>query len=167
MQKGLFLFSGQSALVFSEVHRLLIPLVLKGYRVHIIDCAIRLNLFVITEECQRRHLPVDFILNQITVQRLFTPYQILTVTKNLNPEILPVFLAPHKQFFDGDVAFGEALFLLEKLYQFWFELSQKQILWIAEKQSYPNPIFRSLFPKLCQKAKYHKLIDTNSRLLLK
>ncbi|MCS6985026.1 MAG: hypothetical protein NZM25_07890 [Leptospiraceae bacterium] len=153
MHRGLILFYGKSEYVFARVQQLFISLVKQNFRVHILDCAIRLNLFAIVEESQRHFLNPDVILSHITIQRLFTPYQILTVTQELTPEILPVFLAPHKQFFDGDVGFKESMFLLGKLYQIWSSLAQKQHLLVVEKESYEHPVFRSHFPQLLKIAK--------------
>ncbi|MEQ9365153.1 MAG: hypothetical protein RIF32_12965 [Leptospirales bacterium] len=58
-------------------------LTLEGYRVHNIDGANRFNVFHLAGECMERGLPVEDVLNTITVQRVFTPYQVLDVVRRV------------------------------------------------------------------------------------
>lgn len=63
-------------------------LTLEGYRVHNIDGANRFNVFHLAGECMERGLPVEDVLNTITVQRVFTPYQVLDVVSQIADEAL-------------------------------------------------------------------------------
>lgn len=60
-----------------------VVLALDGYRVHNIDGANRFNVFHLAGECMERGLPVEDVLNTITVQRVFTPYQVLDVVSQV------------------------------------------------------------------------------------
>lgn len=89
----------------------------QGERVHVLDCAIRLKPFLLAEATKGSD---SMVLHQITVQRAFTPYQLLDSVQALlgqdgDLDRIFFFLAPSKQFFDGDVQKEERIFLLEQL----------------------------------------------------
>ena len=152
------LLTGQSG-IFLLSHIWQVSLVLNGYDIHTIDCAMRFNAFSLVNEALRNDIHPESILNKIMVRRAFTPYQILDAIYSTMIQFRPgandvyFLLAPCKQFFDGDVSFDEGLFLLHKLTSYFKIIRQKSIpLIVVEKQSYPNPIFNSIFPKICQLA---------------
>lgn len=143
--------------VFYLSHSWQAELVFSGRRVHVLDCAIRFNAFLLAEEAFRRGESAEALLKQVSIQRAFTPYQILDATQelleslSLAPAQAPVLfiLAPSKQFFDGDVADDEARFLLGRLLRFLGEFQKRGFpLFAIEKSSYKNPAFSPFIKKL-------------------
>ncbi len=117
----------------------------KGHSIFNLDCAMRFNLFTLTQEAGRIGIPPDEILNQIRVRRAFTPYQILDSTyellteKNPDPAGLSFFLAPLKQFYDGDVAEDEADYLIQILIDMLSGLKRRGISFLLiEKENYAH-----------------------------
>jgi hypothetical protein len=89
----------------------------RGEKLHVLDCAIRLKPYLLAESTKGMD---SFVLHQISVQRAFTPYQLLDAVQSLlsseeELDKIYFFLAPSKQFFDGDVQKEERIFLLEQL----------------------------------------------------
>ena len=135
---------------------------MRGYDVHVVDCAIRFNPFLITEQAFRRAESPDYLLSNIKIRRAFTPYQILDSAchalenaskkeenNSVNQESVYFFLAPCKQFFDGDVSLDEAVFLLEKLVNLFSSMIKAGIpLVIIEKDHYSNNAFKSVYSKM-------------------
>lgn len=127
---------------FGASHFLVTELVQKNASVHLIDCAIRFDIFQITSTLKNESL-----LDNLLIQRAFTPYQILDSTKQIslskvNREAFYFYLAPFKQFFDGDVKPDEAEFLLKKLIREFASLKNSGVhLVIAEKEKYSSKIF--------------------------
>ncbi|MFO1526657.1 MAG: hypothetical protein U1F16_11885 [Turneriella sp.] len=115
---------------------------LEGIRTHTIDCAIRFNTYTIAEEALRLQRAPESIHDQITVTRAFTPYQILDAVQDLKKNEVVFVLAPAKQFFDGDVAFDEGLFLIQKLVRFFADAHERGVaLFVVERPSYAAPAF--------------------------
>ena len=119
-----------------------------------LDCSMRFNAFQIVQDATEQNINPDLILENILVQRAFTPYQILDATHRLLEEPasrnqVNIYLAPFKQFFDGDVAKDEARHLLEELILLIHETRRRRIpLIIVEKESYDHPAFLSVYSKL-------------------
>ena len=115
---------------------------LAGIRTHTIDCAIRFNTYAIAEEALRQNVAPETIHDHITVTRAFTPYQILDAVQELKRNEVVFVLAPAKQFFDGDVAFDEGLFLIQKLVRFFADAHERGVaLFVVERPSYAAPAF--------------------------
>ena len=115
---------------------------IEGITTHTIDCAIRFNTYGIAEEALRLGTPPELIHDKITVTRAFTPYQILDAVQELKKNEVVFVLAPAKQFFDGDVAFDEGLFLLQKLVRFFADAHERGVaLFVVERPSYAAPAF--------------------------
>ena len=155
-EKGLTLMSGPSE-VFYLSHSWQAELVFAGRRVHVLDCAIRFNAFLLAEEAFRRGESAEATLNRVSVQRAYTPYQILDATRELLESItlapehapVPFILAPAKQFFDGDVAADEARFLLGRLLSLFGEFKERGFpLVVIEKESYKNRNFPPFIERL-------------------
>lgn len=147
-----------SSETFYLAHTWISELSFQGFRVHILDCAIRFNAFLLAEEAFRRGASAEYILSKVTIQRAFTPYQILDALqetmkalqtpKNKDP-VIPFILAPCKQFFDGDVAEDESLFLLKKMTNIFEEYSQLGLpLVVVEKQNYKNRHFPDVLNRI-------------------
>lgn len=106
----------------SVAHTIIERLLANHQRVHIIDCAIRLRAMQIAEATKGLNF---FALHNITLQRAFTPYQLLDLFNSIASEyqvnehepVINIFLAPSKQFFDGDVKKDERIHLLNILTQ--------------------------------------------------
>lgn len=124
-----------------------------GFQVFNLDCAIRFDVFTITEETRKRRVSPEALLEKILVQRAFTPYQILDslgeIYSSTKENTIYFILAPCKQFFDGDVQDDEGLFLLEKLVLLLERMRAKQIpIVLVESTKYTHPNFQKIFPKL-------------------
>ncbi|TGK44111.1 hypothetical protein [Leptospira andrefontaineae] len=124
-----------------------------GFQVFNLDCAIRFDVFTITEETRKRRVSPEALLEKILVQRAFTPYQILDSLKEIytstKENTIYFILAPCKQFFDGDVQDDEGLFLLEKLVLLLERMRSRQIpIVLVESTKYTHPNFQKIFPKL-------------------
>lgn len=130
---------------FGIAHLLSSELARRKVSVRIIDCAIRFDISQITDFMERAGVKED-ILEEIQICRAFTPYQILdSASQILHPENdreITVYLAPFKQFFDGDVKTDEAKFLLHRLLQKLAFLQKKGCsLILAEKEKYTSTVF--------------------------
>lgn len=149
-QKGVALLTGYSGIYFLA-HLWQFHLVLKGFTIHTVDCAIRFDAYAIAEEALRNAISPEDIHDKITVSRCFTPYQILDEMNHLlkmeqDHKRLYFILAPSKQFFDGDVSADEGRFLLQKLSGLFGNFQKKSIpLMVVEKDNYTHPAFRSFF----------------------
>ncbi|TGL65795.1 hypothetical protein [Leptospira sarikeiensis] len=126
-----------------------------GFQVFNLDCAIRFDVFRITEETRKHGISPEEILERILVQRAFTPYQILDslreISSSKRENTVYFILAPCKQFFDGDVQEDEGLFLLEKLVLLLQYIRSQQIpILLVESTKYPHPNFQKIFPKLIE-----------------
>lgn len=124
-----------------------------GFQVFNLDCAIRFDVFTITEETRKRRVSPEALLEKILVQRAFTPYQILDSVQEIytstKENTIYFILAPCKQFFDGDVQDDEGLFLLEKLVLLLERMRSRQIpIVLVESTKYTHPNFQKIFPKL-------------------
>ena len=135
---------------FQICHYWLALLAHQHRNVHILDCAIRFNLFDISRYAKELNATAAEFLENISFQRAFTPYQILDAVSSFNrKDCLQVILAPCKQFLDGDVALDEGLFLLKKLVTIFKQRSlQNYPLLIVEKNDYQHSVFNSIFPEL-------------------
>ncbi|HNK55884.1 MAG TPA: hypothetical protein PLL86_06665 [Leptospiraceae bacterium] len=157
-----------NAEIFHLAHSWISILIAKGYRVHVIDCAIRFNVYRVIDEANFYGLDLHEFLMTGLVQRAFTPYQILDVIRRIlsstkDPNRVYVLLAPTKQFFDGDVKEEEGYFLLQKLITVLARIQSKGIPMLAvESQKYKHKTFQLLFPYLLDSAnaiwKYNKLV---------
>lgn len=115
---------------------------LAGIKTHTIDCAMRFNTYAIAEEALRQQRSPESIHDQITITRAFTPYQILDAVRELKKNEVVFVLAPAKQFFDGDVAFDEGLFLIQKLVRYFADAHERGVaLFVVERPSYAAPAF--------------------------
>jgi len=122
---------------------------IEGIKTHTIDCAIRFNTYAVAEEALRLGTPPELIHDKITVTRAFTPYQILDAVQELKKNEIVFLLAPAKQFFDGDVAFDEGLFLLQKLVRFLANAHERGVaLFVVEKPSYAAPAFSTFLSEM-------------------
>ncbi|TGK01679.1 hypothetical protein EHO59_11245 [Leptospira semungkisensis] len=126
-----------------------------GFQVFNLDCAIRFDPFIITDETRKRRVSPEALLEKILVQRAFTPYQILDSLKDISKfkkdNTIYFLLAPCKQFFDGDVQDDEGKFLLEKLVLILqYMRSQKIPIIVVESTRYTHPTFQAIFPKLVE-----------------
>lgn len=112
------IIAGRSA--NSVAHTIIERLLTNHQKVHVIDCAIRLRAMQIAEATKGLDF---FALHNITLQRAFTPYQLLDLFNTISSEsqaqdsenVINIFLAPSKQFFDGDVKKEERIHLLKVL----------------------------------------------------
>ncbi|EPG76321.1 hypothetical protein LEP1GSC058_1312 [Leptospira fainei serovar Hurstbridge str. BUT 6] len=124
-----------------------------GFKVFNLDCAIRFNPFTITRETRMNQLPPEELLQNILIQRAFTPYQILdslrSIAKNQTEDTIYFLLAPCKQFFDGDVQEEEGRYLLDKMHLVLEVLKDKELpILVIESLGYSHPTFQRFFPKL-------------------
>lgn len=141
--KGILFLLGKPG--FGIAHFLSSELARRRVSVRIIDCAIRFDIFQITDFMERAGVGDD-ILEEIQICRAFTPYQILDSASQIlnseNSREITVYLAPFKQFFDGDVKTDEAKFLLRRLLQKLSFLQKKGCsLILAEKEKYSSAVF--------------------------
>ncbi len=151
-QKGMALLTGEKGIYRLALHWEY-AFAISGFDVFNLDCAIRFNPFVITNETRKQNLAPEPLLEKIFVQRAFTPYQILDTLKNIiQNEVgntIYFLLAPCKQFLDGDVKDDEGLFLLQKMLSCIEEFHTREIpLIVIESLSYKHKNFQSFFPKL-------------------
>ncbi|EKJ85210.1 hypothetical protein CLV96_0295 [Leptospira meyeri] len=106
----------------SVAHTIIERLLANHQKVHIIDCAIRLRAMQLAEATKGLDF---FALHNVTLQRAFTPYQLLDLFNSIATDYrvnecepaINIFLAPSKQFFDGDVKKDERIHLLNILTQ--------------------------------------------------
>lgn len=134
-----------SAAVFSLALIWQTHLSIRGMHVHAIDCALRFNAFTLAEEALRIGRTPEEILQSITIQRAFTPYQILDVLRSIGHRARPgahtifFLLSPCKQFFDRDVGRQEGAYLLQKMFRYIDAIQQRDIpLLVVEKETYAN-----------------------------
>lgn len=153
---GTRLLTGTSSTAFALALDWQLLLTLAGRKVHNVDCANRFNVFRLADECLRRCVPAEPVLHSITVQRAFTPYQLLDVAQNIargqtrdEAGSVRFFLSPCKQFFDGDVAEDEGEYLLHRLFDLfrWIDKRGRTPLVIVERE-YDHPVFLRLRPEL-------------------
>lgn len=151
--------TGESG-AFTLAHKWISHLLIQDNRVHIIDCAIRFDVFKIIDEATLFEFNADEILDKGSIQRAFTPYQILDVTKDILKNFrngqneIYMILAPCKQFFDGDVGEEEGFFLLNKLISVFCEICKRQIPFLViETKKYRSKTFGTLFPELLNVSK--------------
>lgn len=145
--KGVALLSG-GRFPMEVSHLWITEFSLRQIPVLVVDCAIRLDLFRLVDEALRRDVNPDTILSAIMVQRVFTPYHIVEAITRADRQRRPltILLAPLKQFFDGDVAEEEGLFLLRRMI---VRLRSANCPFlIVEKDHYSHPSFRIIFPEL-------------------
>lgn len=164
---GLGILTG-TASIFPLVHSWIALFLATNYQVHVVDCAIRFNVYRLIEEGNKLSLDIHKLLMTGKVQRAFTPYQILDVcdsilTEKFNPNKVYFILAPCKQFFDGDVKEQEGYFLLNQLITVFDNIQKKGIPFlVVESPKYKNKTFQLLFPILLELAntkwKYDKLL---------
>ena len=166
-RQGLALLSGsgniyQLGLVWQVQLRLM------GLRVHNVDCAMRFDVFPISEEARRWLVAPEEILDSITIQRAFTPYQILDVMHRIlrhrcRVPTLYCFLAPCKQFFDGDVSEDEAFYLLSLMPELLAAISRRSgPLLIIEQNSYEHPAFQGVYRALHRLAAQVWILDQSN-----
>ncbi len=145
------LVTGKSGF-FSLAHTWAGRLALQGRDVHILDCAMRFDVFQLADEAARFDCNPDILLSAVTVQRVFTPYHILEAVKDMirhPPEGITFFLAPLKQFFDADVALEEGAYLLNMFCKMLLEINRRgTALFLVEKENYPHPNFPSVISKI-------------------
>lgn len=156
-RKGLLLLKGKEG--FGIAHILCAELLRRGCGIFVIDCAIRFNLFRITEFFEEVGEDSEFFLHRILVQRAFTPYQILDSAGQMEnrkeENLIHIILAPFKQFFDGDVKKDEAEFLLKKLIIKYSVIKNKGVPFIiAEKEKYSSPLFDDAISELKKTADF-------------
>ncbi|TGL49579.1 hypothetical protein EHQ61_14200 [Leptospira wolffii] len=151
-RQGLGLLTGKEG-IYRLALRWEYAFAVSGFQVFNLDCAIRFNPFIITEETRRRRVSPEALLEKILIQRAFTPYQILDSLKEISRSIrantVYFLLAPCKQFFDGDVQEEEGRYLLEKLILILGLMQSQRIpLIVVESTKYSHPSFQAIFPKL-------------------
>jgi hypothetical protein len=152
-RSGIALLTG-NAKIYHLAHIWIAVLIAKGYRVHVIDCAVRFNVYRMIDSARALNLDVQEFLFAGIVQRAFTPYQILDVchailNQNLSGNDIYFILSPSKQFFDGDVKDSEGFFLLDKLISVFEKIQSRGIPLVAvESKKYKHKTFHLLFPKL-------------------
>jgi hypothetical protein len=151
-QKGIALLTGDKGIYKLGLHWEY-AFAISGFTVFNLDCAIRFNPFVITNETRKRNIQPEPLLEKIFVQRAFTPYQILDTLTRLSKiettNTIYFLLAPCKQFLDGDVQDDEGLFLLHKMLACLEEFHTRQIpIVVIESVRYQHKNFQSFFPKL-------------------
>ncbi len=143
-----------NAEIYRLAHAWIANLVGSGFRVHVIDCAIRFNVYRMIEEANLLGADVHEFLMTGLVQRAFTPYQILDVCREIlsrgnSSRHIYFILAPSKQFFDGDVKAQEGHFLLQKLIAVFARMQERGIPLVAvESGKYKHNTFQLLFPEL-------------------
>jgi len=143
-----------NAEIYRLAHIWITRLIESGFIVHVIDCAIRFNVYRVINETNTTDIDLHQFLERGIVRRAFTPYQILDVCYEiLEREHLPnhiyFILAPSKQFFDGDVKDREGFVLLDKLITVFEQIQARQIPVVAvESKKYKNKTFQFLFPRL-------------------
>ncbi|MDF3818270.1 hypothetical protein P3G55_00075 [Leptospira sp. 96542] len=128
-----------------------------GFKIFNLDCAIRFNPFIITSETRKNNLMPEPILEQILIQRAFTPYQILdslqTILHSNEKNTIYFLLSPTKQFLDADVKEDEGLYLLHKMLNILKEYPKyNRPLLIVESWTYKHKNFQIFFPKLLRMA---------------
>ncbi|GBF49654.1 hypothetical protein LPTSP4_11700 [Leptospira ryugenii] len=153
-QKGMALLTGERGIYRLALHWEY-AFAQAGLRIFNLDCAIRFNPFVITQETRKRNVPPEPLLDRILVQRAFTPYQILDTLHRLLKEqesnTIYFLLAPCKQFLDGDVQEEEGIFLLHKMLHCLERFQEYRIpLLVIESVQYRHKNFQMFFPKLLQ-----------------
>jgi len=124
----------------SLAHSLIEMLLASRAQVHVIDCAIRLRGYQIAEATRGLDF---FALHNITIQRAFTPYQLLDLLTSISASSVKsnqhsrinIFLAPSKQFFDGDVKKDERIHLLKILTQKLERLVQMNIPFVFSEST--------------------------------
>lgn len=125
-QSGMFL--GTAAR--EAAHFAILRLSAQERQVHVVDGAIRFDAFRLSEFARAMEIDVDSILERITIQRTFSPYQVLEAARDVlsaPASRITFFLSPFKQFLDNDVASEEALFLLQKLVKIYRLYQQKSL----------------------------------------
>jgi len=135
------------------VHELLVELAFRAEEVHVFDCAIRFNVYAIAES---RNYAGSRHLKNIHIQRAFTPYQLLDSISSLIKEPTETirskiffFLAPAKQFFDGDVKKAEREHLLQALVTKFEAMQENNFrILISEAMKIQDPIYLSYIEKL-------------------
>ncbi|AGS80776.1 hypothetical protein LEP1GSC050_0074 [Leptospira phage vB_LbrZ_5399-LE1] len=135
------------------IHDLLAELAIRCKEVHVFDCAIRFNVFAIAEAGRKSN---SSFLHNIHLQRAFTPYQLLDsigellrAPAELTGSPLYFFLAPSKQFFDGDVKKDEREHLLAVLVKKFEAMHEKKIRFlISESLKIQDPLYLSYIEKL-------------------
>lgn len=179
-RRGIALLTGRPG-IYSLAHVWLARLALRGFQMHVVDCAIRADAEILTEEALRRGVAPELLLQAITVQRAFTPYQILDVLgaelerldeeqrQEKNERIVFV-MAPCKQFFDPDVARDECAFLLNKLLALVRLYRQRgPALLLVESEAYPSDQFGPVLLQLRALAatlfEYHQEIEQQTYAL--
>ncbi|TGL90113.1 hypothetical protein EHQ68_01385 [Leptospira congkakensis] len=151
-QRDIGLLTGERGM-YRLAHYWQYAMVCSGFQVFNLDCAIRFNPFTIAEETRRQNLQPEPFLEQIKVQRAFTPYQILDALKTIlslkEENTIYFLLAPCKQFLDGDVKEDEGLFLLNRMLEFIEKFPGENVpLLIIESWTYTHKNFQTFFPKL-------------------
>ncbi|PJZ45631.1 hypothetical protein [Leptospira brenneri] len=151
-QRDIGLLTGERGM-YKLAHFWQYAMVCSGFQVFNLDCAIRFNPFTIAEETRKQNLQPEPFLEQIRVQRAFTPYQILDALKEImtskDDNTIYFLLAPCKQFFDGDVKDDEGLFLLNLMLQLIEKFPDANLpLLIIESWTYSHKNFKIFFPKL-------------------
>ncbi|RME92494.1 MAG: hypothetical protein D6767_03125 [Candidatus Hydrogenedentota bacterium] len=147
------LFLGDSN-VFYVSHFVMFQAALLLPKILVIDCAIRFQLNVLVELALQESIMLEPFLEKIYIQRAFTPYQTVKAAKLAKNSSFPTvfFLAPAKQILDPEVVPEESVFLLQKLYA---EFATYPNLFIAEKQEYPNPVFKGTLSLLQKSVEEH------------
>ncbi|EQA54689.1 hypothetical protein [Leptospira kmetyi] len=153
-RKGLGMLTGMSG-IYNLALQWEYAFAVSGFKIFNLDCAIRFNPFVITEETRKRRVPPETLLENILVQRAFTPYQILdalhTIEHEAAKDTIYFLLAPCKQFFDGDVQEDEGIFLLNKMLLILERLHAMEMpVLVIEKMKYPHPTYKNFFPRLVE-----------------
>lgn len=129
----------------SVAHSIIERLLANHQKIHVIDCAIRLRPMQIAEATKGLDF---FALHNITLQRAFTPYQLLDLFNTISSDyqshdsenVINIFLAPSKQFFDGDVKKEERIHLLKVLTQKLERFVQLKIPFIFSESTPKNDV---------------------------
>ncbi|EMJ92783.1 hypothetical protein [Leptospira alstonii] len=153
-KKGLGMLTGMSGIYNLALHWEY-AFAVSGFKIFNLDCAIRFNPFVITQETRRRRVPPETLLENVFVQRAFTPYQILDALQSIafrkTDDMIFFLLAPCKQFFDGDVQDDEGRFLLDKMFLILKRLHAMEApVLVVESMKYTHPTFQAFFPRLIE-----------------
>ncbi len=151
-RKGMAMLTGDKGIYRLGLHWEY-ALARSGFHVFNLDCAIRFNPFVITNETRKQNIAPEPLLESIFVQRAFTPYQILDTLYDISNHVaentIYFLLAPCKQFLDGDVQNDEGLHLLHKMLACLEGFHAKKIpIVVIESMRYRHENFQTFFPKL-------------------
>ncbi len=162
--------SGSAVLLGSDARELahlsMLQLALQNKSIHVVDGAIQFNPFKLVDGARSLGIHPDLVLERVTVQRAFSPYQVLDAARDTLhfPERHTVFLSPFKQFLDNDVQEQEALFLLGKLIRLYreFETNHLPVVFSeSNRVSLKASVYRQALASLVSSARVYTFPDSD------